>query len=142
VRITSDQSLPAAERSWRAFLRRFLDAGHAYVVSFQAPPLPEPVTGVPVNTALPSILGTPALGETLTTVSGSWSNTPTSYTYQWEDCDTSGQSCSPIVRRWAELDRRVVAVTLRGNGGRADAVAAGAEVAAVRGEAQRAPSKH
>ena len=25
-----------------------------------------------------------------------WSNNPITYTYQWEDCDLSGQSCSAI----------------------------------------------
>jgi hypothetical protein len=38
----------------------------------------------PVNTARPAITGTPDIGETLTVSTGTWSNTPTSYTYQWK----------------------------------------------------------
>src|SRR5262249_29242948 len=39
---------------------------------------------VPVATSLPAISGAPALGQTLTCSTGSWSNNPTSYTYAWE----------------------------------------------------------
>jgi hypothetical protein len=35
-------------------------------------------------------------GATLTEAHGLWSNGPTSYAYQWEDCDAAGQSCTPI----------------------------------------------
>ena len=38
----------------------------------------------PVNTVLPAISGTQAPGATLTTTNGTWTNTPTSYTYQWK----------------------------------------------------------
>jgi hypothetical protein len=37
----------------------------------------------PVNTALPAITGTAKVGQTLTVSNGTWSNTPTSYTYVW-----------------------------------------------------------
>ena len=56
------------------------------------PPLPLP----PVNTGAPAISGNPVQGQTLTTDSGSWLNSPTSYTYQWEDCDSSGNNCLAI----------------------------------------------
>jgi hypothetical protein len=59
-------------------------------VSFRAPPDP-PVDAIP-----PSISGTPSEGQTLTEFHGEWSNGPTAYTYQWEACDISGQSCAPI----------------------------------------------
>ncbi|MEI9966590.1 MAG: hypothetical protein WDN67_03045 [Candidatus Moraniibacteriota bacterium] len=39
---------------------------------------------LPVNTALPLITGTPLVGETLSVSNGTWTNTPTSYTYQWK----------------------------------------------------------
>jgi len=52
--------------------------------------------GVPENTKPPSISGTLEQGRTLTASSGSWTNSPTSFAYQWEDCDDKGDSCAPI----------------------------------------------
>jgi hypothetical protein len=51
------------------------------------------VPAPPSNTAPPIISGTAQQGDTLTTSNGSWTNSPTSYTYQWQDCDTSGNNC-------------------------------------------------
>jgi hypothetical protein len=53
-------------------------------------------SSVPVNTGLPVISGTPYSGLTLKTTTGSWTASPTSYTYQWEDCNSSGTSCTSI----------------------------------------------
>jgi hypothetical protein len=50
----------------------------------------------PVNTAEPVISGTVATGDTLSTTNGSWSGSPTSYSYQWQQCATDGTSCSNI----------------------------------------------
>ncbi len=56
-----------------------------------------PATGVaPVNAAKPMISGNPQVGSTLSSTTGTWSNSPTSYGYQWRDCDSSGASCSNI----------------------------------------------
>ena len=52
--------------------------------------------GTPGNTAPPSIGGTPAAAATLTASPGGWSGSPTTYAYQWESCDPSGQSCTDI----------------------------------------------
>ena len=40
--------------------------------------------GSPFNTALPTISGTVRIGSTQTVTNGTWSNTPTSYAYQWQ----------------------------------------------------------
>ncbi|MCW3028692.1 MAG: hypothetical protein JWN81_1903 [Solirubrobacterales bacterium] len=64
--------------------------------SLYATYLPEPSSGVPVNTAPPTITGTPQQGQTLTEHHGSWAGEPTSYSYQWMQCDSSGKNCSPI----------------------------------------------
>jgi hypothetical protein len=40
-------------------------------------------TTAPVNTALPTITGSPVVGQTLHTSNGTWDITPTSFTYQW-----------------------------------------------------------
>ena len=50
---------------------------------------PAPPSRPPVNTALPGISGTPQPGATLATSNGSWTNNPTSFTYQWQDNGTN-----------------------------------------------------
>jgi sugar lactone lactonase YvrE len=56
------------------------------------------VTAVaPTNTELPTISGLAEAGQTLTADHGIWSGTPTiAYGYQWERCDTLGESCLDI----------------------------------------------
>jgi hypothetical protein len=50
----------------------------------------------PKNSSPPTISGSATEGQTLTESQGSWTASPTSYSYQWADCDSSGQNCSPI----------------------------------------------
>jgi hypothetical protein len=57
--------------------------------------------GSPYNTALPTISGTLRIGSTQTVTTGTWSNTPTSYSYQWQKSadgiswvDLSGETAS------------------------------------------------
>jgi chitodextrinase len=50
----------------------------------------------PANTALPVLSGSVQVGLALSTSTGSWSGTPTSYAYQWLRCDSSGASCATI----------------------------------------------
>jgi inosine-uridine nucleoside N-ribohydrolase len=57
------------------------------------PPPPPPVPGA---LSPPSISGNASQGQTLTEGHGSWSNSPTGYSYQWEDCDSNGNNCSPM----------------------------------------------
>ena len=51
----------------------------------------------PTNTAIPVISGTARTGETLTNSRGSWTSSPTSYTYQWKRATTSGGVYTDIV---------------------------------------------
>jgi hypothetical protein len=50
----------------------------------------------PVNTALPTISGTPLVGATLTGSPGTWSGSGVRYSDQWLRCDSSGGNCAPI----------------------------------------------
>lgn len=50
----------------------------------------------PSNIAPPSISGNTVQGQTLTESHGSWTDSPTTFTYQWERCDSSARSCSAI----------------------------------------------
>jgi len=56
---------------------------------------------VPSNSALPAITGTAAVGQTLTTSDGTWTGSPTSFTYEWLRCPPAGgaadgSDCAPI----------------------------------------------
>ncbi|HLX18825.1 MAG TPA: hypothetical protein VKR23_01625 [Gaiellaceae bacterium] len=51
----------------------------------------------PANTTLPTISGQPVPRQLLFATQGSWTGTPApTFTYQWEDCDPSGNDCTPI----------------------------------------------
>ena len=47
---------------------------------------------VPSNTVLPAVTGTAAVGQTVTTSDGTWNASPTSFTYEWLRCPSSGGS--------------------------------------------------
>jgi hypothetical protein len=50
-----------------------------------------PTAQAPRNTSRPSIIGSPAVGGTLTATSGTWTGTaPLTYSYQWLRCDADG----------------------------------------------------
>ena len=48
------------------------------------------------NTVLPVVSGSAQQGQTLTSSTGTWSGSPTSYAYQWRRCNTSGGACVDI----------------------------------------------
>jgi hypothetical protein len=50
----------------------------------------------PSNVFPPTISGAARQAQALTESHGTWTNAPTSYSYEWEACDSSGQSCVPI----------------------------------------------
>jgi hypothetical protein len=58
-------------------------------------------SAVPAQTSSPTLQGhaaQPFVGDTLTTTNGTWSGSPTKFTYQWDRCDAVGdrQNCVPI----------------------------------------------
>ena len=53
-------------------------------------------SAAPRNTARPTVTGEPEAGGELTAEEGSWTNSPSSYTYQWQRCDIDAIACGPI----------------------------------------------
>jgi hypothetical protein len=53
-------------------------------------------TAAPKNTSPPTISGTPKVGQALTASTGSWSGNPTSFAYQWQDCNVDAVVCTSI----------------------------------------------
>ena len=49
-----------------------------------------------VSGKAPVLSGTAQQGDTLSVTNGSWNNNPTTFTYAWEACNTSGTACAPI----------------------------------------------
>jgi hypothetical protein len=64
-------------------------------VAAPAAPVKGPVA-VPAVSTMPRIAGTTVVGSTLTTGTGTWLGSPTAYAYQWQHCDASGLSCTPV----------------------------------------------
>jgi hypothetical protein len=84
----------------------------------------------PQNTAAPTISGTAREGQTLTADNGTWANSPTSFTYQWQRCAADGSGCVNIAGATAktytaaaaDVDRRLrVVVTAINADGQASA---------------------
>jgi hypothetical protein len=69
-----------------------LSAGGPASSAVTAVVIPQPPSGNPV----PQILGSVAQGQTLTEAHGAWSNNPTSFSYQWQQCDAAGNNCTAI----------------------------------------------
>jgi hypothetical protein len=74
-----------ADSRLQAFTKNMLD-------DLSGPPL-----AAPSNATLPSVSGSLIEGQTVTASPGTWNANPApTFTYQWEDCDSSGMICSPV----------------------------------------------
>jgi hypothetical protein len=52
---------------------------------------------LPGNTSLPAIVGSLLDGQLLSAATGAWTGTgPLSYSYQWQQCNSSGEACKDI----------------------------------------------
>ena len=88
----------------------------------------------PSSGTSPSISGSDMVGGTLTASNGSWSgDAPSSYRYQWQNCDAPGNNCWDIsgatsatyqVPAWEQGEQIQVMVTAANSGGAASATAA------------------
>ena len=83
---------------------------------------------IPVNTVVPTISGTPQVGQTLTATNGTWTNSPTSFTYHWNRAGTAiaGATASTYVPVSADVGTILtISVTaLNGSGSSAPATSA------------------
>jgi hypothetical protein len=67
-----------------------------------------PAGGRPVNTARPLVSGTTTVGSRLTTTSGSWRASPSSYAYAWERCMSTCAIVPGAAKRTYSLGARDV----------------------------------
>ena len=70
--------------------------GTASATSAQTGTVTAPAPTAPSNTALPTVSGSAVQGQALNATNGSWNGNPTSYAYQWRQCDSSGNNCTDI----------------------------------------------
>ena len=82
-RVISSTEIVISEDSWGGDFdwRRIVKDGHGWPSGFIH--FKDKITKVLVNTAPPTLVGTPQVGAPLSATPGTWSGAPTAYTYQW-----------------------------------------------------------
>ncbi|MEZ4234568.1 MAG: hypothetical protein R3F59_00065, partial [Myxococcota bacterium] len=50
----------------------------------------------PTSTAAPAVVGSFEEGKTLTALTGAWTGSPFSFSYQWQRCDAGGGACGDV----------------------------------------------
>jgi hypothetical protein len=77
------------------------------------------VAPAPVNTGAPTLSGTPALGQTLTCSTGTWANSPTSFSYVWlrSGVPIAGQTGGTYVVQSADEGHAISCQVTASNGG-------------------------
>ncbi len=99
---TSKSYTPNATDVGRSLLVRVSAVGLTGTVSASsAPTLAVAGSGAsggaaPKPRRLPSIQGSTEVGQTLTFLAGTWTGSPTSFSYQWRRCPTDGSACTAI----------------------------------------------
>jgi len=88
-----DHDSPRRLRGWRAVVS--LGAVLA-IAAIAASAVLARASVAPQSTAAPSVSGSAREGNTLTANNGNWSNAPTAFAYQWQQCNASGASCADI----------------------------------------------
>jgi hypothetical protein len=84
------QRSPAGSRARTRRTALTLVGGAAVAAALVVPSVSARSQAAPINTALPTITGTPTAGQTLTATQGTWSNSPASFAFQWVRCPASG----------------------------------------------------
>jgi hypothetical protein len=86
----------------------------------------------PVNTVAPVISGTPTVGSTLTTTTGTWTGTGIAYTYQWKrgGVNIGGATANSYVLVTADVGTIITATVIATNaGGSSSATSSGIAIA-------------
>ncbi|HEY5197198.1 MAG TPA: hypothetical protein VIJ51_09250 [Solirubrobacteraceae bacterium] len=93
----STYTLPGGYTGFVAVAVTAINAGGPSTPAFASPAV-GPVTELPpANLSAPTISGSLVQGQTLSASTGTWTNSPTSFAYQWFDCTTSSTtSCSSL----------------------------------------------
>ena len=96
---------------------------------------------IPANTVVPTISGTPQVGQTLTATNGTWTNSPTSFTYQWNRAGTAiaGATASTYVPVSADVGTILTISVTATNGSGSSAPATSAATSAVTAAGQIIP---
>ena len=104
---------------------------HAYAPATVAvSPAGTPPIARPTNITSPVVHGSIQVGQKLKSTAGTWTGSPTKFTYRWQRCDSSGFNCVAIAKaRWVtytptpdDLGSTLqVVVTASGAGGSASA---------------------
>ena len=90
---------------------------------------------VPVNSVLPAITGTAQIGFTLTGSNGTWSNTPTGYSYQWlsNGVNIGGATANTFTLLTAQIGTTITFTVTASNAGGSGTVATSSATAVVLG---------
>jgi hypothetical protein len=74
---------------------------------------------IPANSSVPTISGTAQVGQTLTATTGTWTNNPTSFTYQWNRAGAaiSGATGSSYVPVAADIGNTLTVSVVAANTG-------------------------
>ena len=101
-----------------------------------------PPTAAPVNISLPSITGTPQVGQNLNASVGTWSNSPTGFTEQWLANGTaiSGATSPTFVPTTAQVGENISVTVIASNAIGSSAGATSATVGPVTAATVAAPT--
>src|SRR3984893_16386314 len=88
---------------------------------------------IPTNSAVPTISGTPRVGQTLTATTGTWTHNPTSFTYQWNRAGgaISGATASSYVSVTGDIGTTLTVSVVATNTGGSSSPATSAPTSAV-----------